>query len=124
MKKFLIGLTVFTLLALGASVYAYGPGWFGGGYTCQGNGYGSMIGPGHWRGWSGEDSQRFLDKTADLRKELHNKRFEYSEAVRNPKTSPETIAQLEKEIRDINEKIYADTPQRVNGRPYRYGCMW
>jgi hypothetical protein len=68
-----------------------------------------MMGPGCYQ--QNEACQNFLDQNADARKELNSKRFEYFEAVRNPKTTPETVAKLEKEIRELQEKIYSKAPQ-------------
>ncbi|GEM_PF-1571673 len=84
--------------------YGMGPGMMGG----YGMGPG-MMGPGYYG--QSEACQKFLDENAGLRKELYNKRFEYSEALRNPKTTPETTAKLEKEIRKLQEKIYKNAPQ-------------
>jgi len=66
-------------------------------------GYG--MGFGMW-GYNAERYQKFLNETADLRKELHNKRFEYFEALRNSKTKTETVTELEKEIQELQGKIY------------------
>ncbi len=101
--------------------YGMGPGMMGPGY---GGGYG-MMGPG-WRGhgygmmgpgWGGQqgyqpnaECQKYFDESAGLRKELHTKRFEYFEAMRNPKTTPEAGAKLEKEIWDLQQKIYSKAP--------------
>ena len=75
-----------------------------------------MMGNGMMGGYyQSEECQRFLDETSVLRKELHNKRFEYFEAYRNPKTTPERIVQLEREIFDLQKKIYAKAP---------LGCAW
>ncbi|MCG2722600.1 MAG: hypothetical protein L6290_11420 [Thermodesulfovibrionales bacterium] len=88
MKKVLISLAVVAVLAIGVAVYAQGTGWGGNytpgyGYHMMGQGYGGhMIG---WRG--GGYDQKYLDETADVRKELTTKKFEYFEAIRNPKTN-------------------------------------
>jgi hypothetical protein len=72
-------------------------------------GYGGCgTGPGYGQS---EDCQKFLDETTGMRKELYNKRFEYTEAVRNPRTSSETTAKLGKEIRELQEKIFKNAPQ-------------
>ena len=119
MKKVLVGLTVLTLIALGAIAYADGPGWFGGYH--MGPGYGGgyhMMGPGyygHMRGWTGGYDQNFLNETADTRRELNNKQFEYSEAIRNPNTKPETITKLETEITELQNKLYAKAPRGTYG---------
>ena len=55
--------------------------------------------------------QKFLNDTTKLRKELYDKRFEYFEAMRNPHTKQETIAKLEKEIQELQEKIYENAPR-------------
>jgi hypothetical protein len=74
--------------------YGMGPGMMG---------YG--MGPGSMGGYRYEANQKFLSDTADLRKELHNKKFEYFEAVRNPDTKPDTVKNLEKEIWELQKKI-------------------
>ncbi len=98
--------------------YGMGPGMMGGGYGyhmgpgMMGPGYGmgpGMMGPGYYQ--QNEACQKFLDESAGMRKDLHNKRYEYFEAVRNPKTTPETVAKLEKEIRELQEKVYSKAPQ-------------
>jgi hypothetical protein len=81
--------------------YGMGPGMMGG-Y----GGYGTGPGYGH-----GEECQKFLDETAGMRKELYDKRFEYSEALRSPKTTTETAAKLEKDIRELQDNIYKKAPQ-------------
>ncbi len=114
MKKVLVGLTVLTLIAVGAIAFAHGPGWYGGNHMGYGYGGYHMMGPnydGHMRGWTGGYDQKFLDETTDVRKELNNKQFEYSEAIRNPNTKPETITKLEKEITELQEKLYAKAPR-------------
>jgi len=98
-----------------------GPGMMGGGYGMgpgmhggYGMGPGMMRGPGMMGpGYSGQSEacQNFMNDTAEQRKELMNKRYDYFEAIRNPKTTPETVTQLEKEIREIQENIYSKAPQ-------------
>jgi hypothetical protein len=105
--------------------YGMGPGMMGGGMMGRGMMGGGMMGRGMMGGgmmgpgYSGmsEECQKFLDETSGLRKELFNKRFEYFEAYRNPKTSPETIVKLEKEIRELQEKMHAQGPRT-------YMCPW
>ena len=98
--------------------YGMGPGMMGGYGMGPGmmGGYGmspGMMGPGYYG--QSEECQKFLNETAELRKELYNKRYEYSEAFRNPNTTPETTAKLEKELRELQGKIHAKAPQ---------GCGW
>jgi hypothetical protein len=98
------------------SGYGMGPGMMRGGY-------GSPVHP--WMGGSQglmapgpnvrvETCQKFLDSTADMRKELHQKRFEYFEATRSPGSSPESTAGLEKDIRDLHLKVISQAP---------HGCL-
>ncbi len=101
-----------------------------GGYGMMG-GYG--LGPGMMRGYHGssvhpwmagsygfmapgpnvrsEACRKFLDSTSNMRKELHQKRFEYFEAIRSPGSSPESTAGLEKDIRDLHLKVISQAPQ-------------
>jgi len=62
-----------------------------------------------------KECQQFLDDTAGLRKELSNKRFDYSEAYRNSQTTPDILTKLEREIFDLQKKIFAKAP---------LGCSW
>jgi len=133
MRKLVIALAVVGILAIGAAAFAYGPGWWGGGSMMgRGMGYGMMggsmgpgmmgygmmgygMGPGMMGGGYGPGrsyatnayDRKFLDETKNLRKQLNGKRFEYFEALRNPKTTPDTIAKLEKEITELQKNIYA-----------------
>jgi hypothetical protein len=103
-----------------------GPGMMGhmAGMMGQGHmgGYG-MMGRGHMGGYGTreynpeayqkyqEQHQKFLDDTADLRKKLHNKKFDYFEAVRNPDTKRGTVMKIEKEILDLQWDIYEKSPR-------------
>lgn len=53
-----------------------------------------------------EENRKFLDDTTDLRREMHNKKFEYSEALRNPDTKGKTLLKLKKEMLEIKIKMY------------------
>jgi hypothetical protein len=87
------------------------------GYGMMGYG-GHMMGPGghmgcgeHMMGGklgygSEEEQQKFLDDTTDLRRAMHNKKFEYSEALRNPDTKRATLLKLKKEMLEIKIKMY------------------
>lgn len=93
--------------------YGMGPGMMGRGMM-----RGQRMGPGMMgqgmmgRGYQSQspECQKFYDETSGLRKELHNKRFEYFEAARNPKTTGEALMEIEKEVRELQEKIYAKGP--------------
>jgi len=67
-----------------------------------------MMGQGQgmmW-GYSAAGYQKFMDETAELRKKLHNKKFEYFELMRNPKTKSETVTKLQKEMQELQGRIY------------------
>jgi hypothetical protein len=115
-----MGLMVFAAMpAQAQGGYEMGPGMMGGygqGYS-MGPGMMGGYGPGHHfgQGVPSEACNKFLSETAPLRKELHNKRFEYWEAMRDPSTSPETVGKLVKEIHSLQAKIQAKNSQ---------GCWW
>jgi hypothetical protein len=144
MKKLVLGLTVVSLIAFGALTYAHGPGGWGGG-NMMGQGYGThmmgpgggnmmgpgygthMMGPGggHMMGWSGSGyDQKFLDETREQRRELHDKKFAYFEALRDPNTTPETKTKLENEIQELQEAIREKAPRTTYGKFGGYGCRW
>ena len=117
------------MMGPGYGSYGMGPGMMWGRHGMMG-GYG--MGPGMMRGYGGysmrpgimepgyyqqnEACQRFLDENAGLRKELNNKRFEYFEAIRNPKTTAESATKLQQEFRELQEKIYSEAPQGCWGQ--------
>lgn len=51
------------------------------------------------------EQQKFFDETKDLRKEMHDKRFELMEAYRVQNLDEQKIAVLEKEIGDIRAEM-------------------
>jgi hypothetical protein len=120
MKTLLTVIVAVSILAIGAMAFAHGSGGWGGGHM-MGSGYGGqMMGQGyggHMRGWTGsgnaatQTDQKFLDETSALRKDIHNKRFEYFEAQRNPDTTVDTIATLEKEIYALQDQIHKNAPR-------------
>ncbi len=79
-----------------------GSGMMGGGMM----GGGMMGGMGMMGRGMGPKEQKFLDGTVSIRKEFNQKRFEYFEALRNPKTTPESLTKLEKELLELQKKIY------------------
>jgi mono/diheme cytochrome c family protein len=93
--------------------YGAGRGMMGGYGMGSGMMRGYGMGPGYYT--YSPECQKFYDETAALRRELHNKRFEYFEAIRNPKTTGDAAEKMEKEIRELEEKIYAGAP---------LGCRW
>jgi hypothetical protein len=80
-----------------------GPGMMGG----SGGGYGDCPGASYFGsdGWNSEPHKKFLEDTVGLRKDLNEKRFEYVEAQRNPETTREQLAAIEKEVIDIRTQL-------------------
>jgi hypothetical protein len=102
-------------VAPGYGMMGYGGHMMGQGYG--GHMLGGMMGPGGhmMKGMMGldmmgygteEEYRKHLDETVDLRRALHNKKFEISEALRNPETTRKTLLQLRKEMLEIKVKIY------------------
>lgn len=104
---------------MGGHGYGMGPGQMGGyGY---GMGPGMMggyshgmwsCGPGNYYGYgdesgqvSPEEYQKFLDETKELRKKLHDLRFEYGEVIRNPKTTMADKNKMEQELLELQQQI-------------------
>ena len=131
MKKIIIASVLIVGLAAGFA-YSHGNGRAGYGNNMMGSGYGMMGGgngmmgsnggegtyydcPGAASfgqgGWNGESHQKFLEETVDLRKEMNDKRFDYMEAQRNPNTSREQLAEIEKEIIDLRTKLSVKAEQ-------------
>ncbi len=77
-----------------------GPGMMGYGGHMMG-----QCGMMRYYGSSKEYSQ-FLDETQSLRKELHMKKFEYFEALRDPDAEREKRIEMEKEMRELQNQIY------------------
>lgn len=132
MKKLLVALILISLIAGGAIAYGHGWGGYGTGHGYGGHMMGQMTG-GHMMGpmWGGYGhgygygyDQKFLDETRELRKQLHDKRFEYHEAIRNPETTTETLIAIEKEIRELKEEIYEKSPRRGLRGSGGYGPCW
>ena len=129
MKTIFAIIAAVSLLAVGTMAFAHGnnsSGGWGNGHMGQGysgnmmgsgghmgQGYGGHMGQAYDKGRSpgAEADQEFLDKTADLRKDIHNKRFEYREAARNPETTNKELRNIEKEIFDIQTKIQEVAPR-------------
>ena len=94
-----------------------GPGMMygsGGGFRgSYGGGYGDCPGASYFGsdGWNSEPHQKFLEDTVGLRKELNDKRFEYAEAHRNPETTREQLAAIEKEVIDIRTQLQEKAEQ-------------
>jgi hypothetical protein len=117
--------------AHGNGGYGMGYGYGMGGYHMMGDGYGmmgghgsrayGMMGPGMMGGYgqyncpgaAGFDrddadytqQQKFMDDTAGLRKQINDKQFDYMEARRNPSTTREQLAEMEKDIYSLQSQL-------------------
>lgn len=120
MKKVIISTLLIIGLAAGfayahKSGHGYGMGGYGGHmvtHGMMGGGYGSCPAmSGHGQKWDGEAKQKYLDDTAELRREMHNKRFDYREAYRDPNTTRGELAEIEKEIWDIHAELQEKAKQ-------------
>jgi len=123
MKRLAVGLAIVSLLTVGALAYAqeHGSMQMEEGASCHMmEGYG---GEGHKMGHGDETSGKFLDETYALRKELHDKKFEYREALRNHRTPRATIARLERQIQGLKEKIHENSPEIIGKSFGSPGCM-
>ncbi|MDJ0624159.1 MAG: hypothetical protein QNJ17_14410 [Desulfocapsaceae bacterium] len=89
-----------------------GHGMMGGGYGMMGGGYGNCPGmSGSGQKWDNEAKQKYFDETAELRREMHNKRFDYMEAYRDPNTTRAELDAIEKEIWDIHAELQEKAQQ-------------
>jgi len=62
-------------------------------------------GPGMNRFNSPEQYEKFLDATKDMRKKMHDLRFEYGEMMRNPTTTMGDLKKMEQEMFNLQKKI-------------------
>jgi len=78
-----------------------GPGMMGGGPGNWGMGCNGMMGGMIMNRMTPDQQQAFMDQTVDLRKQMMEKRFTYMEAMRNPSTTPQELAAIEKEMLEL-----------------------
>ncbi len=64
-----------------------------------------MMGGMPMKRMSDEQRQKFLDETAPLRRQMVGKRFDFMEALRNPKTTAEDLAKIEKGMLELRIKM-------------------
>ena len=62
-------------------------------------------------GRNSEVHLRYLQDTAGMRKDLHNKRVEYMEAGRNPASNGDRLAALEREMYELRLEIQKKAEQ-------------
>jgi hypothetical protein len=88
-------------------------GMMGSGMMGYGGHMGGMMGSGMMGRGMGmmqfetdEEYQKHLDDTADIRKEINNKQFDYREAMRDSEVSRDTLIRLKKEMLELKVKMY------------------
>jgi hypothetical protein len=101
--------------------YGMGPGMMMGGYGMMGSyGMGPMKrrmmeeywGEGGMKPFrSPEQYDKFLDATRDMRKKMHDLRFEYGEMMRNPATTMGDLKKKEQEMTELRRKIMEQAVQ-------------
>ncbi len=89
---------------MGSGMMGYGMGQGMMGYGGCGM-MGSGMGTGMMRGYDSNAYEKFMNDTKDLRKKLHDKKFEYYEAVRQPDITREDVSKIEKEMWEIKKNI-------------------
>ncbi len=90
-----------------------GPGMMNGRMMGPGMMNGQMMGPGMMgMGCNGimwnmtpQQQQEFMNQTRALRKQMMEKRFDYMEAMRNPATTPQDLAKIEKEMLELRAQM-------------------
>ena len=117
MKKILTLAVAMAIIATAAAAYAFGP-YGGRGYMMGPDGCPRVTDNCFWAAPAVGDEEvlKTLTETYELRKQLHDKRFEYFEALRTPVVDAEEIARLEKEIAELQDKIISKTPRAAMTR--------
>jgi hypothetical protein len=93
---------------MGSGMMGYGTPGMMGHHQMMHGGYGmgsGMMGYGG-QGYNAEAYRKFMDETSTLRKKMHDKKFEYFEALRNPETKREDVVKMEKELQELQREIY------------------
>jgi hypothetical protein len=88
-----------------------GPDMMIGGGMGPGMMMGGGMGPGMKRFDSPEQYEKFLDATKDMRKKMHDLRFEYGEMMRNPTTTMGDLKKMHQEMFDLQKKIMEQAAQ-------------
>jgi len=76
-----------------------------GGQSTWGMGCNGMMGGAMMSQMSPGQQQEFMNQTVDLRKKMMEKRFSYMEAMRNPETTPQDLAKIEKEMLQLRTEM-------------------
>lgn len=64
-----------------------------------------MMGGGMMGNMTADNQKEFMDDTKEMREKMHMMRFEYMEAMRNPKTTLEDIGNMEQDMLDIRKNM-------------------
>jgi hypothetical protein len=64
-----------------------------------------MMGGGMMGNMTADNQKEFMDDTKEIREKMHMMRFEYMEAMRNPKTTLEDIGNMEQDMLDIRKNM-------------------
>jgi len=95
---------------MGQGGYGMGSGMMGHHQMMHGSAAGMMggcgMGSGMMRGFDTKEYDKFMNDTKDLRKKLHDKKFEYIETMRQPDTTRKTMLLLQEEMYDLQKQIY------------------
>ncbi len=76
-----------------------------GGQGRWGMGCNGMMGGAMMSQMSPGQQQAFMNETVELRKKMMEKRFAYMEAMRNPNTTPQELAKIEKEMLTLRTEM-------------------
>ena len=89
------------------------PGMMGGMMNGSGMGQMGMMGSlGMGQSGSSEEMTKFFEQTRELRKKLHDLRFEYGEQTRNPNTTIGELQNMREEMYELHGKIIEKAPQQ------------
>jgi hypothetical protein len=76
----------------------------------QGMGHG-MMGGGVLNHMSADSQQKFLNDTKEMRQKMHMLRFDYMEALRNPKTNLKDLGDMGQKMLDIRKDMIKKVEQ-------------
>ena len=83
-----------------------GSGMMGGNQgNWNGMGCNGMMGGAMMNQMTPGQQQAFLDQTTDQRKKMMELRFDYQDAMRNPKTTPQELAKIEKQMLELRTQM-------------------
>jgi len=71
----------------------------------NGMGCNGMMGGAMMNQMTPEQQQAFMDQTTDQRKKMMDLRFDYQDAMRNPKTTPQELAKIEKQMLELRTQM-------------------